>query len=108
MLELPAQSTVEHWKSLTHDNAHNRARLEICKWLLVRFNEAQEKERNFIPPFGELMQIHKVLTAIETIAEDVGHMPSDLLDIRYDKTNQLIALVRRLNPEIADIIYHSL
>ena len=31
MLTIPAQTTVEYWKQLTDENAHNRARIEICK-----------------------------------------------------------------------------
>lgn len=104
MLTIPAQTTVEHWKKLTDDNAHNRARIEICSWLLRQLhtdNQRTEAEH-------ALIQLHKVFSAIETIAEDVGHMPSDLLEIRYTKTDLMISLVRRLNPEVAKIIYNSL
>lgn len=106
MLKIPAQTTVEYWKQLTDENAHNRARIEICKWLLIQFNES--KDRNFRPPTSEVVRLHKIFSAIETIAEDIGHMINDLLDLRYRKTEQMIALVRRINPEVADIIYHSL
>ena len=54
------------------------------------------------------MQLHKVLSAIETIAEDIGHMTGDLIEIRHTKTDLMISLVRRINPEVADIIHHSL
>ena len=104
MLTIPAQTTVEYWKQLTDENAHNRARIEICKWLLRQLhtdNQRTEAEH-------ALMQLHKVFSAIETIAEDIGHMTGDLMEIRHTKTDLMISLVRRLNPEVADIIYHSL
>ena len=105
MLIIPAQTTVEYWKQLTDENAHNRVRIEICKWLLrqLHTDHAQRTEAEYA-----LMQLHKVLSAIETIAEDIGHMTGDLMEIRHTKTDLMISLVRRLNPEVADIIYHSL
>ena len=105
MLTIPAQTTAEHWKQLTDDNAHNRARIEICSWLLrqLHTDHAQRTEAEHA-----LMQLHKVFSAIETIAEDIGHMTGDLIEIRHTKTDLMISLVRRLNPEVAKIIYNSL
>lgn len=104
MLTIPAQTTVEHWKQLTDDNAHNRARIEICSWLLRQLHtDNQRTEAEYA-----LIQLHKVFSAIETIAEDIGHMTGDLMEIRHTKTDLMISLVRRINPEVADIIYHSL
>lgn len=100
---MPASTTVEYWKQLTDDNAHNRARIEISSWLSVQFDMGRNWQS-----FHEVIAMHKVFSAIETIAEDIGHMTQELMELRHTKTTAMLDLVRRHNPEAAKAILKAL
>lgn len=97
---------MEYWQSLTDDNEHNRARIEICGWLLRRLHDANRKAT--AQAENDLVKIHKIFAAIETIADAIGHMTADLLELRYSKTRHMVEIVRRVDSELADIIDRSL
>ncbi len=105
-LKAPAETIVEYWHQLTDENDHNRARIEICGWLLRQLHDANR--RGTIEAEHALTDLHKVFSAIETIADEIGHMTNDLMELRYSMTERMIGIVRKISPEVADIIYHSL
>ena len=96
---MPALTTLEYWKQLTDDNEHNRARIDICHWLAVRFDAVKDWQS-----FDEASAMHKFFSAIKTIAEDIGHMTQELMELRYAKTTAMLDLVRRHHPEAAEAI----
>ena len=103
-MNAPAKTTVEYWRELTEENQHGLARAEISQWVSEQAFHLDDGGQGF----HEATALHKVLAAIETVAEELGSMPQELLKLRMRKTHELLAFVGRYSPEVAETIRKAL
>jgi len=102
-LKAPAETTVEYWHQLTDENDHNRARIEICGWLMGKLRRGMPND-----VYRRAADFHRVFTAIKIVHEEAGSLFPDLCTFRHEKTEELIAFIREMNPEAADAINDTL
>lgn len=102
-LNAPAETTLEHWRQMTDENDHTTVRREICDWLMGKLRKGMPNN-----VYRRADDFHRVFTAIKVLHDEVGSLLPDLYRLRHEKTEELIAFIREMNPEAADAINDTL
>lgn len=101
-LQMPPSWLIDQLRRKTATNDHSGARLTAVNWLMrqLRANGLTTADQLYRTAMG----LYCVFESIAIIHAELGSLPSDVADLRWRKTEELIRLIRRLNPEAAEEI----
>ena len=105
-IAIPPHGLIEHLRSMTDANDHSGARWTVANWIVQ-----QLRAHGFTMKDSSLrraMSFYRVFESIATIHAEIGHMPTEVYELRYRRTGEMLEFVGKLNPEAADAIRKAL
>ena len=101
-LAVPSHEFIQHLRSMTDANDHSGARWTVANWIVqqLRAHGFTMKDSSF----RLAMSFYRVFEAIATIHAEIEHLPTEVYDLRYRLTEEMLEFVAKLNPEAADAI----
>lgn len=105
-ISIPPHGLVEHLRSMTDANDHSGARWTVASWIVqqLRAHGGTMKDANF----RRAMSFYCVFEAIATIHAELGHLPTEVYELRYRRTEEMLEFVGKSNPEAAEAIRKAL
>lgn len=105
-LSTPPHGLIEHLRRRTDANDRSKARRTVASWIAQQLLEHGGTTKD--PDLRKAMSFYRVFEAIATIHAEIGHLPQELYDLRYRRTEEMLEFVGKLNPEAADAIRKAL
>ena len=105
-LATPPHGLIEHLRSMTDSNDHSGARWTVANWIVeqLRAHGFTMKDADF----RRAMSFYRVFESIATIYAELGHLPQEVYDLRYRRTDEMLEFVAKANTEAADAIRNAL
>ena len=101
-LAMPPQGFIDHLRCKTAANDHSGARWTVANWIV---EQLREQGGTFADAdYRRAMSFSCVFEAIATIHAELGYLPEELVSLRYRRTKEMLAFVRKVNPEVAEAI----
>ena len=105
-LSIPPRGLIEHLRSMKDSNDHSGARWTVSGWLMRQLHEHGCTIDD--SDLRKAMSFYRVFEAIATIHAEIGHLPTEVYELRYRRTEEMLEFVAKLNPEAADAIRKAL
>lgn len=105
-LAVPPHGFVEHLRSMTDANDHSGARWTVANWIVEQLREQGCAMAD--PNYRKAKSFYCVFEAIATIHAEIGHLPTEVYDLRYRRTEEMLEFIAKANPEAADAIRKAL
>lgn len=105
-LATPPHGLIEHLRSMTDANDHTGARCAVSGWLMRQLYEHGCTIAD--SDLRKAMSFYRVFEAISTIHAELGHLPQEMYELRYRRTEEMLEFIGKLNPEAADAIRKAL
>ena len=105
-IAIPPHGLIEHLRSMTDANDHSGARWTVANWIVqqLRAHGFTMKDADF----RLAMSFYRVFEAIATIHAELGHLPLEVYELRYRRTEEMLEFISKANPEAADAIRKAL
>lgn len=100
----PWSGAVKTYERIIND--HSGARFTIANWIVQ-----QLRAHGFTMKDSSLrraMTFYRLFEAIATIHAEIGHLPPEVYDLRYRRTEEMLDFVEKANPEAAEAIRKAL
>ena len=105
-LSTPPHEFIQHLRSMTDANDHSVARWTVANWIVEQLREQGCAMAD--PNYRKAKSFYCVFEAIATIHAEIGHLPTEVYELRYRRTEEMLEFVGKLNPEAAEAIRKSL
>ena len=105
-IHIPSHEFIEIMRRKTEENDHNVVRCSVSGWLMRRLHEHGCTIAD--SDLRKAVSFYRVFEAIATIHAELGYIPHELYELRYRRTEEMLAFIGRLNPEAADAIRKAL
>ena len=105
-IAIPPHGLIEHLRSMTDSNDHSSARWTVANWIVQQLRDQGHTIAD--SDFRNAMSFSCVFEAIATIHSELGHLPTEVYELRYRRTQEMLEFVAKLNPEAADAIRKAL
>ena len=105
-LAIPPHGLIEHLRDMTDENDHSGARWTVANWIVEQLREQGCAMAD--PNYRKAKSFYRVFEAIATIHAELGHLPQEVYELRYRRTEEMLEFVGKLNPEAADAIRKAL
>lgn len=105
-LSVPPRGLVEHLRSMTDSNDHSGARWTVANWIVQQLREHGCTMAD--PNYRKAKSFYCVFEAIATIHAEIGHLPPEVYDLRYRRTEEMLEFIAKANTEAADAIRKAL
>ena len=105
-IAIPPHGLIEHLRSMTDANDHSGARWTVANWIVEQLREQGCTMAD--PNYRKAKSFYCVFEAIATIHSELGHLPTEIYELRYRRTEEMLEFVEKLNPEAADAIRKAL
>ena len=105
-IAIPPHGLIEHLRSMTDANDHSGARWTVANWIVQ-----QLRAHGFTMKDSSLrlaMSFYRVFESIATIHSELGHLPTEIYELRYRRTEEMLEFIGKANPEAADAIRKAL
>ena len=105
-LDIPPHGLIEHLRRKTDENDHSGARWTVSNWIIE-----QLRNRGYTTSdadYRQAMSYYCVFEAIATIHAELGHLPEEVCELRYRRTEEMLAFVGKANPEAEEAIRKAL
>ena len=105
-LATPPHEFIEHLRSMTDANDHSGARWTVANWIVEQLREhgCAMADANY----RKAKSFYRVFEAIATIHAEIGHLPTEVYELRYRSTEEMLEFIEKANPEAADAIRNAL
>ena len=101
-LSMPPRGLIEHLRRMTDANDHSGARWTVANWIVQQLRAQGFTMKD--ADFRLAMSFYRVFESIATIHAEIGHLPTEVYELRYRRTEEMLEFVAKLNPEAADAI----
>ena len=101
-LSIHPRGLIEHLRSMTDANDHSGARWTVANWIVQQLRAQGGTIAD--SDFRKAMSFSCVFEAIATIHSELGHLPQEVHELRYRRTEEMLELIGKANPEAADAI----
>ena len=105
-LSTPPHEFIQHLRSMTDANDHSGARWTVANWIVEQLREQGCAMAD--PNYRKAKSFYCVFEAIATIHAEIGHLPTEVYELRYRRTEEMLEFVGKLNPEASEAIRKSL
>ena len=105
-LATPPHEFIEHLRSMTDSNDHSGARWTVANWIVGQLREQGETIAD--SDYQRAMSFYCVFEAIATIHAELGHLPTEVCELRYRRTEEMLEFIEKANPDAADAIRKAL
>ena len=105
VLEIP-QGLIDHLRRKTDANDHSGARWTVANWIVKQLRERGGTIAD--ADYRQAMSFYCVFEAIATIHAELGCLPHEVCELRYRRTEEMLAFVGKANPEAAEAIRKAL
>ena len=105
-LSTPPHEFIQHLRSMTDANDHSGARWTVANWIVEQLREQGCAMAD--PNYRKAKSFYCVFEAIATIHAELGHLPPEVYELRYRRTEEMLEFVGKLNPEAAEAIRNAL
>ena len=102
----PPHGLIEHLRSMTDANDHSGARWTVANWIVEQLREQGGTTAD--SDYRRAMSFYCVFEAIATIHAELGHLPPEVCELRYRRTEEMLEFIEKENPEAADAIRNAL
>lgn len=105
-IAIPPHGLIEHLRSMTDANDHSGARWTVANWIVQQLREQGCAMAD--PNYRKAKSFYCVFEAIATIHAEIGHLPTEVYELRYRSTEEMLEFIEKSNPEAADAIRKAL
>ena len=105
-LSTPPHEFIQHLRSMTDANDHSGARWTVANWIVEQLREQGCAMAD--PNYRKAKSFYCVFEAIATIHAEIGHLPTEVYELRYRRTEEMLEFIEKANPEAADAIRKAL
>ena len=105
-IAIPPHGLIEHLRDMTDANDHSGARWTVANWIVQQLREHGFTMKD--ADFRRAMAFYRVFESISTIHAEIGHLPTEVYELRYRRTEEMLEFVGKLNPEAAEAIRNAL
>ena len=105
-IAIPPHGLIEHLRSMTDANDHSGARWTVANWIVQQLRAQGGTIAD--SDFRKAMSFYRVFESIATIHSELGHLPTEIYELRYRRTEEMLEFIGKANPEAADAIRKAL
>ena len=105
-LSTPPHGLIEHLRDMTDANDHSGARWTVANWIVQQLREQGGTTKD--ASYRKAMSFYCVFEAIATIHAEIGHLPPEVYDLRYRRTEEMLEFIEKANHDAADAIRKAL
>ena len=105
-LSTPPHEFIQHLRSMTDANDHSGARWTVANWIVEQLREqgCAMADANYC----KAKSFYCVFEAIATIHAEIGHLTTEVYELRHRRTEEMLEFIEKSNPEAADAIRNAL
>lgn len=105
-ITIPPHGFIERLRNKTDANDHSEARRTVASWIAQQLLEHGGTTKD--PNLRKAMSFYRVFEAIVTIHAELGNLPTEVYELRYRRTKEMLEFVGKLNPDAAEAIRNAL
>ena len=105
-ITIPPHGFIERLRNKTDANDHNGARCAVSGWLMRQLYEHGCTIAD--SDLRKAMSFYRVFEAIATIHDELGHLPTEVYELRYRRTEEMLEFIEKANHDAADAIRNAL
>lgn len=105
-IHIPSHEFIERLRNKTDANDHSGARCTVSGWLVKQLHEHGCTIAD--SDLRKAMSFYRVFEAIAKIHAELGHLPLEVYELLYLRTEEMLDFVEKANHEAAEAIRNAL